>query len=700
MGNPTNQGHGSSAGASPSERLESWKEIAAYLKRNERTARRWEKTEALPVYRHTHARRDSVYAYKAELDAWWGSRRFGLDGKDSAASLRAKDSWHALFPWIGAIVGIMAFAGVALWHSDPTSVGLSEPLKIVPLTSYPGYERYASFSPDGSQVAFSWKEEARDKFHIYTKPIGSSAPVRRTTHATDDLSPAWSPDGRFIAFHRTLSAEKTEIILIPAPGGPERPLTVISRADSAPSSLILFGHDVAWSPDSKFLIVAGRGSPEERFGLLLISIETGAKRGLLSPAPKSGIYLAPSLSPDGRHLAFVRRTDFVVSEIWVSTLSQDLTPQGEPRRMTYANRLTTSPVWAADGREIMFLSGELGAEARLYRMSISGPGKPKVMPSLGEGAALLSLLQPSGAGAPFIPQPGRLAYTRAIKDHNICRIESNRVTGRFSPPHPFISSTRVDFNPQFSPDGRRIAFESTRSGSMEIWVANADGSNPTQLTDFGGPLTSAARWSPDSQQIVFNSRFGGQADLYIISVSGGKPQRLTHEPSTEELPSWSRDGRWLYFKSDRNGSNQVWKMPVRGGEPIQVTKNGGLAALESADGKFVYYSKGRALGPASLWRVSGSKYGAAGDETQVLESLADWSTFCVVAHGIYYIPYAEGGTDGSIQFHAFTNGKSREIAAIKKPVAVGLSVSPDGLTILYTQVDREDNDLMLVETMR
>ena len=64
MGNPTNQTDGSSAGASPSERLESWKEIAAYLKRNERTARRWEQTEALPVYRHTHARRDSVYAYK------------------------------------------------------------------------------------------------------------------------------------------------------------------------------------------------------------------------------------------------------------------------------------------------------------------------------------------------------------------------------------------------------------------------------------------------------------------------------------------------------------------------------------------------------------------------------------------------------------------------------------------------------------
>jgi hypothetical protein len=140
-------------------------------------------------------------------------------------------------------------------------------------------------------------------------------------------------------------------------------------------------------------------------------------------------------------------------------------------------------------------------------------------------------------------------------------------------------------------------------------------------------------------------------------------------------------------------------MRVQGGEPIQVTRKGGLAALESADGKFVYYSKGKALGPASLWRVSGRKHGADGDETQVLESLADWSTFCVVADGIYYIPYAEGGTT-SIQFRAFAERQSRKIAGIEKPVSVGLSVSPDGVSILYSQVDHEDNDLMLVDALR
>jgi hypothetical protein len=122
--------------------------------------------------------------------------------------------------------------------------------------------------------------------------------------------------------------------------------------------------------------------------------------------------------------------------------------------------------------------------------------------------------------------------------------------------------------------------------------------------------------------------------------------------------------------------------------------------LESVDGRFVYYSKGRSLGPASLWRVSGRRAGAGGEETRVLESLADWSTFCVVADGIYFIPYAEAESKSSIQFLGFADGKSREIAAIEKPVSVGLAVAPDRLSILYTQVDHEDNDLMLAETPR
>ena len=563
------------SGMPVSDRLDSWKEIAAYLRRNERTARRWEKTEGLPVYRHAHAKRDSVYAYKKQLDAWRNSRRFGLEREQSAAIVGNNVAWRTRFRWIGAIAGIMAIAALATWHISRT--GVQDPIKAIPLTSYPGYERYSSFSPDGSHVAFSWNGETLDNYDIYVKLIGSSVPIRRTTHPADDLSPAWSPDGRSIAFLRLFPGDKTkaDVILIPVSGGPENRLAVISRMDSAPSSLILFGHDLAWSPDSKFLVVPDRDSREGPVGLFLVSVETGAKRKLLYPPAKSGSYLAPSLSPSGRYLAFVRRTDFVVSEIYLSTLQPDFTPEGEPKRITYENRLTTSPVWAVDGREIMFLSGELGADAALYSVSISGVGKPNVLPFLREGAALLALARP--AGGPFPPGPRRLAYTRAIKDHNIWRTDAYRADGRFSTPRPFISSTRIDFNPQLSPDGTRIAFESSRSGSTEIWVANSDGSNPMQVTYVGGPLTSAARWCPDGQRIIFNSRAGGQSDIYVVSANGGKPRRLTDEPSMEDMPSLSRDGHWFYFQSNRSGSSQIWKMPVQGGELIQVTKKGGLA---------------------------------------------------------------------------------------------------------------------------
>ena len=99
--------------------------------------------------------------------------------------------------------------------------------------------------------------------------------------------------------------------------------------------------------------------------------------------------------------------------------------------------------------------------------------------------------------------------------------------------------------------------------------------------------------------------------------------------------------------------------------------------MESEDRRFIYYSKGKALGPASLWRVSTDV--ADGDETQILESLADWSTFNVVEQGIYFIPYARGEEKSSINFLRFADGKSQRIADIEKPVSVGLAVSRDRL---------------------
>ena len=177
---------------------------------------------------HAHQAR-LVYAYKTDLDAWLRSRRTEPGEPGASPGDGATQGRQGRLAWLGAFVGASAIALAAFWQHASTETPLAEPFKITPLTSLTGFERYSSFSPDGSHVAFSWRNDSGAPFHIHTKAIESGSTVQRTSDHVDDLSPAWSPDGRFIAFLRSLSGEQAQLVLIPASGGPERELMVISR---------------------------------------------------------------------------------------------------------------------------------------------------------------------------------------------------------------------------------------------------------------------------------------------------------------------------------------------------------------------------------------------------------------------------------------------------------------------------------------
>src|ERR1051326_5014113 len=144
-------------------------------------------------------------------------------------------------------------------------------------------------------------------------------------------------------------------------------------------------------------------------------------------------------------------------------------------------------------------------------------------------------------------------------------------------------------------DGSRISFVSNRTGSKEIWIANSDGSNQTQLTFFNGPSVGSPRWSPDGKRIAFDGYAGGSSDIYVIPVEGGKPARLTSDPANEIRPSWSHDGQWVYFGSDRGGRSEIWRIRQSGGEQVQVTHHGGYHAFETPDGQWVYLLNGSTL---------------------------------------------------------------------------------------------------------
>ena len=243
------------------------------------------------------------------------------------------------------------------------------------------------------------------------------------------------------------------------------------------------------------------------------------------------------------------------------------------------------------------------------------------------------------------------------------------------------------------PTANALPFTSNRSGVYGIWISDADGSHATELFARPGSTSASAHWSPDGQRIAFVSNMGGKnIDIYVIRASGGKPVRLTTDPAEDVVPSWSRDGKWIYFASKRTGQYEVWKVPAAGGEAVRVTRKGGGPALESPDGKSIYYIKGDWSG--SLWKMPLS----GGEEAQVLPSVYN-RAFALVKEGIYFIPEPKPDGKSSIEFLNLETGQIKSVIPVSRPNA-GLSLSPDGRSLLFTQFDEAGSDLMLVENFR
>ncbi len=589
-----------------------------------------------------------------------------------------------------ALAAVVLVAAVVWLGSLRQPVESPEPpLRVTPLTTYPGYELAPSFSPSGDQVAFVWDGDNQDNFDIYVKLVGEGTPLRLTDDPAADGSPAWSPDGRQIAFLRFGSQPEgaADVMLVPPIGGPERTLARIDSLRIDQQRWRNLG--LAWSPDGKQLALVGRDSPREPYGIFLLSVETGEKRRLAQPRVSTGRDFSPDFSPDGQKVAFVRETAAVVADIYVVRVTG-----GQPERVTDLGAPIHGLAWTSDGREIIF-SASLQAGGALYRIPASG-GNPRQVAAAGEAYGKPALA----------PQARRLAYARVVSDYNIWRIDLASAGVR-KPMRPLIASTRNDVSGRFSPDGKRIVFASNRSGTMEIWVCDADGSNALQLTSFNGPNTGTPRWSPDARSIVFDSRPGGNADIFVVGASGGAPRRITTDPSEDVVPSWSRDGRWIYFASNRSGELQVWKVPVEGEEPegaaaVQVTRQGGFVAFESPDGKWVYYAKRRGR-PNAIWRVPA----VGGEEAPVVQGLSsNRPSWTVVEEGVYFVdrdPASFPGEGWGVKFLNLQDGRVSLITELPNRPSLGsggLDVSPNGAWLIISQQGQSGSDLMLAENFR
>ena len=577
---------------------------------------------------------------------------------------------------IAAAAVVLTLAGMGVRNFLPTSEAPLDPLRPVPLTSYPGAEGLPTFSPDGDRIAFVWGGETQDNPDIYLKLIGPGPPLRLTTDPAWDHSPAWSPDGRQIAFLRGHPPARGEmgLYLIPALGGQERKL-----AETRMPGNFLLGTCLNWSPDGRWLAVCDREDDSPfPLSVFLLSVDTGERRRLTSPT--EGEDVSPAFSPDGRTLAFARYAPGFTSDLYLLDLDEDLTPKGEPRRRTFTEATTTSPVFTPDGRDIVFSSGPFGNPS-LWRVPVSGSASPERLP-FGERGDY-----------PGISRQGNLVYTARDLNMNIYRLNLPVADGVTGTAVKFISSSRWDHESQYSPDGKRIAFVSTRSGSSEIWRCDSNGSNPVQLTSLGTPWTRLPRWAPDGKSIGFSSDAEGHSDVYVVDAEGGAPRRLTSDPWYEAGPAWSRNGEWIYFFSERSGDAQNFKMPAGGG-PAEVVIAGEGPRMESPDVKWFYFIRGAVK---SVWRMP-VEGGGEEDAELVLESTHEGS-YEVVEDGVYFVPPSKG-SDFSLQFLRFATGAVEPIHDFERQPTDTMSVAPDGRSIFFGQLEPLEADLMLVENFR
>jgi Tol biopolymer transport system component len=456
---------------------------------------------------------------------------------------------------------------------------------------------------------------------------------------------------------------------------------------------------LAWCPDSTCLLVTDTLGADKADALFQISLDTGERRQLTHPEGTMRD-ADPAVSPDGSLLVFRRDANPGAGAFYRLSLKDGKDSEGDPVRLTSPTLWPSKPAWIPDSRDILF-----SARGGLFRLDAMTGGTPSRLPFVDQDGRSPVVSR--------VPGGRRLVYVRAFDDPNVWRVDTAPGIPATSPPAAAIASTRVDMGPNLTADGRRVVFVSDRSGEIELWVADPDGSNAFPLTSMviapGFP-----RWSPDRTMIAYHDGDPEKrrGDVFIVPARGGQPRNMTKDLEGGGFPSFSRDGQWLYFGGVGTGDSRIFKMLATGGRPVPVTDKPSAMPIESYDGDLFYLDN--LNGAGSVWRLPRS----GGPAVKVVEGVVS-GNFDVVDGGLYYIDSVSGnagsfgtlgferqGSDTRLRYFDFATSQSTTVAANLGMIVGatngpgGLSATRDGRTVLFARRDSEINELMLVDNFR
>ncbi|GGG90403.1 winged helix-turn-helix domain-containing protein [Silvibacterium dinghuense] len=572
------------------------------------------------------------------------------------------------------LIAMLALACLVMLHWAKREKKVAETNTTTrPLIGPPGLFLQPAFSPDGQQLAYTWRSNRDSHQSVYVQRVSSGDRRLLADTGQDDYSPAWSPRGSEIAFLHSLGDNLPLQILAVDAKNPalRRIIGTICGANDA----FRYPPALSWSPDAAMLVTTDCDNAAGGPSLARISVATGKKQELTHAPPRT-VDDQAEFSPDGRWIAFRRSQGDSSDAIYLIASTG-----GQERRLTSDSNPIDGLAWSPDGTRIFFSSGRATSLGSIWSLPVGGGSPTAVTTPL------------THTSSPAVSPVGRLmAYVDSPNNASVWRLSLNAQHDL----EPFISSTFFDASAVYSPDGKRIAFRSDRSGANELWVCNSDGSQPQEITHFDGPMTGSPRWSPDGRSIAFDSRARGRSDIFVISVSGGQPTRLTDSSATGSdnvVPAWSHDGRTLYFSSNRSGAWQVWRHNLRSGAESQITMHGGFDAMETGDGCALIYVGD--MNQNILHRLSLSSAGRDVEIASLGPGL--WHPWTITRDYLYYVKRAPFSNGTTLVRMELGSHKSQIIDVLPQAINDSISVSPDEHQLLFARRSTTNSSIMILD---
>ncbi len=570
-----------SPGAVPSARasegrLDSWKEIAAYLNRDMTTVQRWEKREGMPVHRHLHGKMGSVYAFRAELDEWVRSRklRAAQENGNNAASPGAPEpppqpvtpsgtKWRLTL--LLAAAGAALAIGTGLWLVEKTDYFWRNPIEgaqFQTLTDFDGVSRDAAISRDGHLVAFLSDHEG--PMDLWITQVGSGQ-FHNLTHGT--IAGIVNSLVRTVSF----SADSSLVTFwTRKPGGSNNGISIwaVPTLGGQPRLYLDGVAEFDWSHDGSRLVYHTSAPGDPLFA------SNGLSRSDIRPifrAPAGLHCHFPVWSPDGAFIYFVEGSVPDRLDIWRVAANG-----GAAERITSHSSYVTHPV-LLDSHTLIYLANDSDgsgpwlygmdpAQRRPHRLT-SGPERYTSLAASADGRHLVATLA----------NPKRTLWHMPLTDR----------ASKPSTPRLIALTTTTGFAPRFGPN--YLLYVSSTAGNDSIWKFN-NGTGTELWSGQGSQVSGAPVVSPDGQFITFSVRQNGRSRLYVMQADGGNAHSVTDSLDLQGSPAWAPDGRCILFAANSEGIPHLFRLPVDGSAPVSFVKEYSVDAVWAPDGRFVLYS--------------------------------------------------------------------------------------------------------------